>query len=130
MRWRGPARQCLALAASLAFTASGVPSAWAEESAQDTREEIVVTGIHSPRSAALIPVSTSVFDSATIEATHVHRLLQALLGIQPPEYHHHRLITDAVGRRLSKRDQDVTIRSLREANYTPEEVRAMTGFEG
>lgn len=64
------------------------------------------------------------------EATHVHRLLQALLGYDPPEYFHHRLVRDAVGRRLAKRDKDLTIGSLRAANYTPEEVRAMTGFEG
>lgn len=65
-----------------------------------------------------------------MESTHVHRLLQALLGYDPPEYFHHRLIRDPVGRRLAKRDKDLTIRSLREANYTPDEVRTMTGFEG
>ena len=64
------------------------------------------------------------------EASHLHRLLQALLGYEPPDYHHHRLVRDPVGRRLAKRDKDLTIRSLREANYTPEEVRQMTGFEG
>jgi len=64
------------------------------------------------------------------EATHVHRLLQALLGLPTPEYCHHRLLTDEAGRRLAKRDDDCTIRGLREANYTPDEVRNMSGFEG
>lgn len=64
------------------------------------------------------------------ESTHVHRLLQSLLGYDSPDYFHHRLVRDAVGRRLAKRDKDLTIRSLRAANYTPEEVRVMTGFEG
>jgi glutamyl-Q tRNA(Asp) synthetase len=64
------------------------------------------------------------------EATHVHRLLQALLGYETPEYQHHRLLTDSAGRRLAKRDGDITIRALRSANYTPAEVRAMTGFDG
>ena len=64
------------------------------------------------------------------EATHVHRLLQALLGLKTPEYHHHRLLTDEAGRRLAKRDGDLTIRALRETHYTADEVRNMTGFEG
>lgn len=64
------------------------------------------------------------------DATHVHRLLQTLLGYETPEYQHHRLLTDSAGRRLAKRDGDITIRALRAANYTPAEVRAMTGFDG
>ena len=63
-------------------------------------------------------------------ATDVHRVLQALLGYDPPAYSHHRLIKDVSGRRLAKRDQDMTIRALRESGYTPEEVVAMSGFEG
>ncbi len=64
------------------------------------------------------------------EATHVHRLLQALLGYNTPEYRHHRLLTDEAGRRLAKREGDVTIRALRETGYTPDEVRLMTGYDG
>ncbi len=37
-------------------------------------------------------------------ATHIHRLLQALLGLPTPRYRHHPLLTDAHGRRLAKRD--------------------------
>lgn len=62
-------------------------------------------------------------------ATDVHRLLQALLGYETPKYSHHRLIKDVSGRRLAKRDQDMTIASLRRAGYSPKEVIAMTGFE-
>ncbi len=61
-------------------------------------------------------------------ATHVHRLLQALLDLPTPLYHHHRLLTDAMGRRFAKRDKSLTLRALREAGKTPEEVRAMAGF--
>lgn len=61
-------------------------------------------------------------------ATHVHRLLQALLGLRAPRYHHHVLITDSAGRRLAKRDGATTLRSLREAGHSPAEVRAMAGF--
>lgn len=61
-------------------------------------------------------------------ATHVHRLLQALLGLPCPEYHHHRLLVDAEGRRFAKRDKSLTLRALREAGRTPAEVRALAGF--
>ena len=61
------------------------------------------------------------------EATHVHRLLQALLELDVPDYHHHGLLRDAHGRRFAKRDQALTLRALREAGRTAEEVRAMAG---
>jgi glutamyl-Q tRNA(Asp) synthetase len=61
-------------------------------------------------------------------ATHIHRLLQALLGLPVPQYHHHKLLTDASGRRYAKRDRALTLRALREAGRTPAEVRAMAGF--
>jgi glutamyl-Q tRNA(Asp) synthetase len=61
-------------------------------------------------------------------ATHVHRLLQALLGLPTPRYWHHRLLTDASGRRFAKRDRALTLRALREAGRSPAEVRAMAGF--
>jgi glutamyl-Q tRNA(Asp) synthetase len=46
-------------------------------------------------------------------ATDLHRLLQSLMGWPEPRYAHHRLLTDAAGRRLAKRDNAVTLRSLR-----------------
>jgi glutamyl-Q tRNA(Asp) synthetase len=55
-------------------------------------------------------------------STHVHGLLQKLLGYAPPLYAHHRLLTDAFGRRFAKRDRDMTIRAMREAGMTPQEV--------
>jgi glutamyl-Q tRNA(Asp) synthetase len=58
-------------------------------------------------------------------ATHIHRLLQALLDLPVPRYRHHRLLTDAAGKRFAKRDKALTLRALREAGRTPEEVRAM-----
>lgn len=61
-------------------------------------------------------------------ATHVQRLLQALLDLPAPAYAHHRLILDAQGRKFSKRDQSVTLRSLREAGHTPSGVKARLGF--
>ncbi|HKW55121.1 MAG TPA: glutamate--tRNA ligase family protein, partial [Stellaceae bacterium] len=61
-------------------------------------------------------------------ATHVHRLLQALLGLPVPRYRHHALITDTGGRRLAKRDRAQTLRALRDSGRSPEEVRALAGF--
>ncbi len=60
-------------------------------------------------------------------ATHVHRLLQALLGYEPPQYRHHRLLTDASGKRYAKRDRALTVRALRESGKTPAELRALIG---
>ena len=56
-------------------------------------------------------------------ATDLHRLLQALLGWPTPRYAHHRLLTDASGRRLAKRDHAATLRELRTLGLTPAEVR-------
>jgi glutamyl-Q tRNA(Asp) synthetase len=64
-----------------------------------------------------------------VEFTDIHRVLQALLGLEVPRYHHHKLLTDAKGRRYAKRDRSLTIRALRAAGLSPEEVRAMAGFE-
>ncbi len=61
-------------------------------------------------------------------ATHVHRLLQALLGLPTPGYHHHGLLTGADGKRLSKRDGALSIRALRDHGHTAAEIRKMAGF--
>ncbi len=63
-------------------------------------------------------------------ATDLHVLLQALLGLPTPLYHHHRLITDETGRKLSKRAADLGLRALRERGVSPEEVAAMVGGDG
>jgi glutamyl-Q tRNA(Asp) synthetase len=63
-----------------------------------------------------------------LPATHVHRLLQALLGLPEPAYHHHPLVTDATGQRLSKRHDALAIRALRAAGVSATEVRARAGF--
>ncbi len=62
-------------------------------------------------------------------ATHIHRLLQALLGLPTPEYHHHKLLLDANGKRFAKRDQSVTLQALRLRGKTPADVWAEIGLE-
>jgi glutamyl-Q tRNA(Asp) synthetase len=61
-------------------------------------------------------------------ATHVHRLIQEILGLDVPDYHHHRLLVGADGVRFSKRDKSLTLRALKAAGKTPEDVRRMAGF--
>lgn len=58
-------------------------------------------------------------------ATHVQRLLQALLGFQAPHYRHHRLILGPDGRRLAKRDRSLTLREIRAAGRIPDDIRAL-----
>jgi len=61
-------------------------------------------------------------------ATHIQRLLQALLGLPAPAYLHHRLVFDENGKKFSKRDQSVTLRHLRESGMTPAQIRARLGL--
>jgi glutamyl-Q tRNA(Asp) synthetase len=61
-------------------------------------------------------------------AAHVQRLLQALLDLPVPRYRHHRLITDAKGKRLAKRDQATSLKALRDGGWTPSRVREELGF--
>ncbi len=62
-------------------------------------------------------------------ATHVHRLLQELLGLKVPDYHHHKLILDKNGERFAKRNQSVTLKHLREVEQkTPQDIMDMVGI--
>ena len=61
-------------------------------------------------------------------AADLHSLLQELLGLPAPIYRHHRLITDANGKRLAKRDKAATLKALRESGATPEAIIAELGF--
>ena len=63
-------------------------------------------------------------------ATDIHRLLQLLLGLPSPLYHHHRLLLDVAGRKLSKRDHATSLASLRAQGYTPDDIRRMVGIPG
>ena len=60
-------------------------------------------------------------------ATHLQRLLQALMGWPAPRYAHHRLLTDPSGRRLAKRDRAATLRELRASGVSAAEVLRRVG---
>lgn len=62
------------------------------------------------------------------QSTSVHRLLQELLGLPQPLYRHHRLVTGADGRKLSKSKQAIGLASLREEGLSPVDVRHLAGL--
>ncbi|MDF1854127.1 tRNA glutamyl-Q(34) synthetase GluQRS [Pseudooceanicola sp.] len=82
----------------------------------------------------------STFDDADQGISHVIRgedlfdftpiqvILQHLLGLPTPIYHHHRLIRDDAGKRLAKRDDARAIRQYRDTGISPAEIRRMVGL--
>ncbi len=62
------------------------------------------------------------------EATQIHVLLQHLLGLPTPVYHHHRLIRDDRGKRLAKRDDARAIAKYRAEGATPDDIRRLVGL--
>lgn len=62
------------------------------------------------------------------EATAIHVLLQALLDLPTPVYHHHRLIRDASGKRLAKRDDARAIARYRADGASPQDIRRLVGL--
>jgi glutamyl-Q tRNA(Asp) synthetase len=62
-------------------------------------------------------------------ATSVHRLLQHLLGLPAPRYHHHGLVRDQEGRKLSKSDGSTSITSLRQQGASPEDILTLAGVK-
>ena len=62
------------------------------------------------------------------EATRIHVVLQQLLGLPTPIYHHHRLIRDEAGKRLAKRDDARAVAKYREDGANPADIRRMVGL--
>ncbi|NNC73305.1 MAG: tRNA glutamyl-Q(34) synthetase GluQRS [Sphingomonadaceae bacterium] len=67
-------------------------------------------------------VTDIVRGSDLFAAAHIHRLLQHLLGLQVPRYHHHRLIEDEDGKRLAKRDDARSLAALRETGIAAADI--------
>jgi glutamyl-Q tRNA(Asp) synthetase len=93
--------------------------------------DIVLARKDTPASYHLAVVVDDAFQGVTLitrgndlfAATHVQRLLQALLDLPQPAYAHHRLILDEHGRKFSKRDRAVTLQELRARGLTPTQIR-------
>ena len=62
------------------------------------------------------------------DATQIHVVLQKLFGLATPTYHHHRLIRDAAGKRLAKRDDARAIAKYRADGATPQDIREKVGL--
>lgn len=77
---------------------------------------------------ALQGISHVIRGQDLFEATHIQRLIQALMDWPAPVYRHHRLLAGPDGRRYAKRDRSVTLAELREGGLTPEALRAELGF--
>jgi glutamyl-Q tRNA(Asp) synthetase len=138
---RGDRPFALRLDSAKAIETTG-PLTWCDaekgdiEAAMDRLGDVVLARKETPASYHLAVTIDDHLQGVTLvtrgedlfSSTHVHRVLQALLGLDTPAYHHHRLLTDDDGARLAKRDMSLTIRALREAGQTPDQVRAMAGF--
>ncbi len=61
-------------------------------------------------------------------ATHIHMVLQRLLGLPTPVYHHHTLLLNEKGERFAKRNKAVTLQSLRESGLNIEDLKKQFGF--
>ncbi|MFB7880246.1 tRNA glutamyl-Q(34) synthetase GluQRS [Brevundimonas diminuta] len=77
---------------------------------------------------ALQGISHVIRSQDLFEATHIQRLIQALMDWPAPVYRHHRLLAGPDGRRYAKRDRSVTLAELREGGLTPDALRAELGF--
>jgi glutamyl-Q tRNA(Asp) synthetase len=79
---------------------------------------------------ALQEISDVVRGRDLFASTSVHRLLQALLGLAPPRYRHHRLVLDAAGAKMSKSSSSTPLAELRANGVLAAELRAALGFGG
>ncbi|XXK30001.1 tRNA glutamyl-Q(34) synthetase GluQRS [Rhodobacteraceae bacterium nBUS_24] len=78
---------------------------------------------------AIQGVSDVVRGADLAEATQIHVLLQSLLGLPTPRYHHHKLIRDSAGKRLAKRDDATAISTLRSQGQSANDIRRSLGFK-
>ncbi len=133
----------LDLEAALAHV--GKPLSWTETGDGETREvaatperwgDVILGRKETPASYHLSVVLDDALQGVThvvrgvdlYEATSVHRLLQEILGLPAPVYYHHRLVLDADGKKLAKRDKSTTLHDLRASGWTPADVRRAVGL--
>lgn len=108
-------------------TVTAVPEAWGD---------VVLGRREMPASYHLAVVVDDALQGVThvvrgrdlFQATAVHRVLQALLGLPVPAYHHHALILGADGLKLSKSRNDLALAALRQAGLTAEDIGRMVGL--
>lgn len=153
-RHLSPARraECLAqgkdhalrLDVARAMAIAGSPLPWTDQKAgpQVARPEVlgdvVLARKETPTSYHLAVTVDDFLQGVTLvtravdlfPATHIHRLLQALLGLPTPEYRHHGMVMGEDGNRLAKRDKSLTLAAMRESGLTPADLRQRLGLPG
>jgi glutamyl-Q tRNA(Asp) synthetase len=98
--------------------------------------DVVIVRKDAPASYHLAVVVDDAFQEITrvvrgrdlFAATDLHRLLQVLLDLPSPLYHHHRLITDAAGHKLAKSARSTSLAALRAAGLSPADIRRLVGM--
>ncbi|MDO5614319.1 MAG: tRNA glutamyl-Q(34) synthetase GluQRS [Paracoccus sp. (in: a-proteobacteria)] len=90
-----------------------------------TSYHLAVVVDDAAQGVTLVTRGRDLFDS-----TWIHVLLQHLLGLPLPDYRHHRLIRDDAGKRLAKRDDARSLRSLRDGGASPDDVLRLIGLAG
>lgn len=103
------------------------PAAWGD---------IVLSRSDAPGSYALSVVVDDAAQGVThvvrgqdlYHATAIQRLLQVLLGLPEPVYHHHRLVLDEEGRKLSKSSNSTALAELRTQGLTPSDIRRLVSL--
>ncbi|MEZ5779685.1 MAG: tRNA glutamyl-Q(34) synthetase GluQRS [Paracoccaceae bacterium] len=126
---------------AIAFIETGPAHAGRHRVDPDTARATIGDIVLSRKGEAIVAYFlASAFDDADQAITHVIRgddlfdftpiqvILQHLLGLPTPTYHHHRLIRDTAGKRLAKRDDARAIRKYREDGATPADIRRMVGL--
>ncbi len=125
-----------ARAGSLAWTETGNGAARMVRAEPRLWGDVVIARKETPTSYHLSVVVDDALQGVThvvrgedlFHATAVHVLLQTLLDLPTPVYHHHRLVTGTDGRKLSKADGAVALRTLRAEGKTPADIRALAGL--
>ncbi|MEO1149376.1 MAG: tRNA glutamyl-Q(34) synthetase GluQRS [Pseudomonadota bacterium] len=111
-------------------TVQVIPDLFGDEiiARKDTHTSYHLACVHDD---ALQNVTHVVRGKDLFSVTHLHVLLQRLLGLKTPIYRHHDLLTDETGQRLAKRNQAITLRHLRSEGHSPadivDRVNAMLG---
>ncbi|PKP70303.1 MAG: tRNA glutamyl-Q(34) synthetase GluQRS [Alphaproteobacteria bacterium HGW-Alphaproteobacteria-4] len=138
------ARALAQIGASLSFTETGAGTGGAASGVHALSEEWLITTcgdiIISRRDLGTSYHLAVVVDDAAqgitevtrgedlFAATQIHRVLQALLGLPTPLYHHHPLIRDEFGKRLAKRDDARALAKFRAEGATAQDIRRMVGL--
>lgn len=129
--WRLDVARASAAAGGLTFDESGEGESGTIAARPDIFGDVVLARRETPTSYHLSVVLDDAAQGVTLvtrgldlfPATHLHRLLQELLALPVPYYRHHRLVLDAEGKRLAKRDQATSLRTLREKGETARDIR-------